>query len=58
MTKDLLSGICQCANCKSKRKSEAQKFKCVDCKKVKNGGYKDKHGPICSGCYQSYGGID
>ena len=59
--KNLLSGICNCENCKDDREADKIKFKCVDCGKINSGkyfyeGYKNKHGPICKNCDESYQG--
>ncbi len=59
INRQLMSGICKCENCKYDRKKEKQKFKCVDCMKIKTGeymfaGYDDKHGPICDDCSEGY----
>lgn len=54
----LMSGKCDCKQCKEKRKIANVKFKCVDCKKIFSGKYyklRDHH-PLCYSCrYPSYG---
>lgn len=61
-TKNLQSGICECDNCIYDRGDDGVKFKCVDCQKSKQAqrgepwwqGYKNRHGPLCEPCNESY----